>query len=78
MEITIEESDYKELLQKTSAGSPAYQILRRTLFSKEAPSTCVVIEGSREQGLALLAAAEAYCRAAVPAIEKALSSDQTS
>jgi hypothetical protein len=76
MDITIEASHYEELLQRIPAGSPAYHILRRTLLSKEAPSTCVVIEGSREQALSLLAAAKAYCRPAVPAIEKALSFDQ--
>jgi hypothetical protein len=76
VDITIEGSHYEELLQKTPNGSPAYHILRRTLLSKEAPSTSVVIEGSREQALALLATAKAYCRPAVPAIEKALSSDQ--
>jgi hypothetical protein len=76
MDITIKGPLYEELLQKTPKGSPAYHILRRTLLSKEAPSTCVVIEGSREQALALLAAAKAYCRPAMPFIEKALSSDQ--
>jgi hypothetical protein len=77
VDITIKGFLYEELLQKTPAGSPAYDILRRTLLYKEAPSTCVVIEGSREQALALLAAAKAYCLPAVPAIEKALSSEKT-